>query len=121
MKTYDAYANGQNRISGIDSSRDAIMPLSILKLAHTLITLPQPIPARIPSPLRTQTTPIRRQRSVKLVISQQLVAHERVRIRKAGIELHRAPEARNGLLVLCLLYTSPSPRDGLLSRMPSSA
>ena len=27
----------------------------------------------------------------------------------------------NDLLVLCLLYTSPSPRDGLLSRMPSSA
>ena len=25
------------------------------------------------------------------------------------------------LLALCLLYTSPSPRDGLLSRMPSSA
>ena len=25
------------------------------------------------------------------------------------------------LLMLCLLYTSPSPRDGLLSRMPSSA
>ena len=23
--------------------------------------------------------------------------------------------------VYCLLYTSPSPRDGLLSRMPSSA
>ena len=23
--------------------------------------------------------------------------------------------------VICLLYTSPSPRDGLLSRMPSSA
>ena len=23
--------------------------------------------------------------------------------------------------LLCLLYTSPSPRDGLLSRMPSSA
>ena len=26
-----------------------------------------------------------------------------------------------GLVVSCLLYTSPSPRDGLLSRMPSSA
>ena len=26
-----------------------------------------------------------------------------------------------GLLLVCLLYTSPSPRDGLLSRMPSSA
>ena len=24
-------------------------------------------------------------------------------------------------MTLCLLYTSPSPRDGLLSRMPSSA
>ena len=23
--------------------------------------------------------------------------------------------------LICLLYTSPSPRDGLLSRMPSSA
>ena len=30
----------------------------------------------------------------------------------------------NGVLagpITCLLYTSPSPRDGLLSRMPSSA
>ena len=26
-----------------------------------------------------------------------------------------------GQLMVCLLYTSPSPRDGLLSRMPSSA
>ena len=26
-----------------------------------------------------------------------------------------------GQLSTCLLYTSPSPRDGLLSRMPSSA
>ena len=25
------------------------------------------------------------------------------------------------LILVCLLYTSPSPRDGLLSRMPSSA
>ena len=25
------------------------------------------------------------------------------------------------LIFICLLYTSPSPRDGLLSRMPSSA
>ena len=27
----------------------------------------------------------------------------------------------NGKQSTCLLYTSPSPRDGLLSRMPSSA
>ena len=44
---------------------------------------------------------------------------------------NEAPEDRNavtalgtpdaGLLYLCLLYTSPSPRDATLSRMPSSA
>ena len=28
---------------------------------------------------------------------------------------------RNAIAQTCLLYTSPSPRDGLLSRMPSSA
>ena len=34
--------------------------------------------------------------------------------------LHKAQEL--GIEVkTCLLYTSPSPRDGLLSRMPSSA
>ena len=34
-----------------------------------------------------------------------------------------APAPRNALAMItrCLLYTSPSPRDGLLSRMPSSA
>ena len=29
--------------------------------------------------------------------------------------------AETGCFDICLLYTSPSPRDGLLSRMPSSA
>ena len=29
--------------------------------------------------------------------------------------------ANNAAAIACLLYTSPSPRDGLLSRMPSSA
>ena len=28
---------------------------------------------------------------------------------------------KSGKFYFCLLYTSPSPRDGLLSRMPSSA
>ena len=32
--------------------------------------------------------------------------------------LHTLP---SGVFYSCLLYTSPSPRDGLLSRMPSSA
>ena len=33
------------------------------------------------------------------------------------LELKKKLEEEN----ICLLYTSPSPRDGLLSRMPSSA
>ena len=40
-------------------------------------------------------------------------------------EATAAPKAYVGLFkdnaIACLLYTSPSPRDGLLSRMPSSA
>ena len=30
-------------------------------------------------------------------------------------------QKNDGSIWVCLLYTSPSPRDGLLSRMPSSA
>ena len=46
--------------------------------------------------------------------------------RAAGAVRAPAPGARElcaggAVLVVCLLYTSPSPRDGLLSRMPSSA
>ena len=42
----------------------------------------------------------------------------------AGLPGERAEQLATigaGLLSICLLYTSPSPRDGLLSRMPSSA
>ena len=42
-----------------------------------------------------------------------------------GIEVHaigwRTARAAGERRRVCLLYTSPSPRDGLLSRMPSSA
>ena len=31
------------------------------------------------------------------------------------------PKTGEKIAIPCLLYTSPSPRDGLLSRMPSSA
>ena len=36
-------------------------------------------------------------------------------------KLARRPGFDTTLIRDCLLYTSPSPRDGLLSRMPSSA
>ena len=38
----------------------------------------------------------------------------------AGFGFPETP-ALNSVMTSCLLYTSPSPRDGLLSRMPSSA
>ena len=50
---------------------------------------------------------------------------------KENAEYHAAKEQQShnegriqeieDLIASCLLYTSPSPRDGLLSRMPSSA
>ena len=36
-------------------------------------------------------------------------------------EAHRGQGRRTGHPYICLLYTSPSPRDATLSRMPSSA
>ena len=36
-------------------------------------------------------------------------------------EYFAEPTTKDELVSFCLLYTSPSPRDGLLSRMPSSA
>ena len=38
-------------------------------------------------------------------------------------DIDNAPEEKERGITIntCLLYTSPSPRDGLLSRMPSSA
>ena len=42
---------------------------------------------------------------------------------RAGGGIMTLDEPRQGYFLgkICLLYTSPSPRDGLLSRMPSSA
>ena len=45
-----------------------------------------------------------------LTDSKKLTAKQRTELRK---EIEQ--------VAICLLYTSPSPRDGLLSRMPSSA
>ena len=43
------------------------------------------------------------------------------RIESGNVIVVRVPSISEVSYWLCLLYTSPSPRDGLLSRMPSSA
>ena len=43
------------------------------------------------------------------------------RRRRPALDLHICVDSRMPRLGTCLLYTSPSPRDGLLSRMPSYA
>ena len=48
------------------------------------------------------------------------VADKKV-LEKARDDLERIAGQKPVTTKACLLYTSPSPRDGLLSRMPSSA
>ena len=52
-------------------------------------------------------------------ISPRLVTDGVINLHKAGLA-HISTDMLE-THYLCLLYTSPSPRDGLLSRMPSSA
>ena len=59
---------------------------------------------------------------LQIGVSQELWKYQLVKYKgeiycltRLGFGLSSAPR------IICLLYTSPSPRDGLLSRMPSSA
>ena len=47
--------------------------------------------------------------------------HESAEERSFDMDEQAAWDAGVDFVRSCLLYTSPSPRDGLLSRMPSSA
>ena len=44
-----------------------------------------------------------------------------IALNNKGYSLSKLKKYSDALVCYCLLYTSPSPRDGLLSRMPSSA
>ena len=49
-----------------------------------------------------------------------LQEHFNISFEEAALRFYKS-ETYKTLQETCLLYTSPSPRDGLLSRMPSSA
>ena len=59
----------------------------------------------------------------QLMESRNLSLAEAVRLDTAELAVPSSHSgvAEQGWSAVCLLYTSPSPRDGLLSRMPSSA
>ena len=57
----------------------------------------------------TAQVPVKREAAVLMLLSGESAEEGSILL------THRSPSMR------CLLYTSPSPRDGLLSRMPSSA
>ena len=48
-------------------------------------------------------------------------SHELINTIALAMKGHLSYEMLRDMIYTCLLYTSPSPRDGLLSRMPSSA
>ena len=58
---------------------------------------------------------------IRTIIPKYGYVSERKYILREVIRLREIPFEFNGQNKVCLLYTSPSPRDGLLSRMPSSA
>ena len=58
---------------------------------------------------------------VDVVVESTGVFTNRAKDGKAGYDSHLEAGAKKVVISACLLYTSPSPRDGLLSRMPSSA
>ena len=57
----------------------------------------------------------------RALIRQRLEAESHRRLRADTATLDATEEDALARDAYCLLYTSPSPRDGLLSRMPSSA
>ena len=70
------------------------------------------IPADPAPPQETSQQPQKKQQGVGLDLVPTLAASS---------EVQRSPDETRNQPKPCLLYTSPSPRDGLLSRMPSSA
>ena len=63
------------------------------------------------------TTPSQR----NLVLVDKSALYKGGPVKKLTEGLSKTGGRNNSGHVTCLLYTSPSPRDGLLSRMPSSA
>ena len=76
----------------------------------------------LPKQFRGITLCLVKDRKVSLMALNSAVAYRAEKQKKALLDIVKQVEGlSNTKSISCLLYTSPSPRDGLLSRMPSSA
>ena len=112
---------------------EAISPETfIVQVRHTVIKQQKRIPVRehaVPvGRVRRHVDPFRPREALVDVAHASRVRAELVGgqmpvfvVRRAGPEGDAFLEGRPARLYICLLYTSPSPRDATLSRMPSSA
>ena len=82
-----------------------VRPLELLRRRVEDPSLSEKIPSYASEEIQKLEKTIEQGYSVEQVVS------------KAQVEIQKSEALTRG----CLLYTSPSPRDGLLSRMPSSA
>ena len=101
--------------------RTILVPYRIIPVPYRIIPLPYSFPTRTTYPYRT--IPV--QYNTRIIPAAEtlhggaVVRHVEHEEGKGGVL--QGDHAAFALVFLCLLYTSPSPRDGLLSRMPSSA
>ena len=132
---------GIDRNGGADNIADSITPLSLTNGASYSVYYCDPSPSSppnpyppidacesLPPPCQSGFTTVAKF-SNPLVLacgwSDDLVAKQAMVVSLSrAATLNDAPDCpviSKGSVHFCLLYTSPSPRDGLLSRMPSSA
>ena len=92
----------------VEGRKTAFVPYPVVMKARGFVRLPR-------SQVKPFANPWVPAEVAKALELQQKAVQQRAAARKGWDAVMRE------LIDICLLYTSPSPRDGLLSRMPSSA
>ena len=108
---------------GIEKSERAIVHIIVRQLAHEYDIERKSILAD-PTISRAKVENVVRRAYANNVMMKELGKAQASRpaaVTVGGLGSGYGGHGQGGLQRRCLLYTSPSPRDGLLSRMPSSA